>query len=143
MITSLLAFSTVAMAKKNAIVKRLPSVETLGSTSAICSDKTGTLTMNQMTARLLVLAGARYKVTGQGYGIEGNIVHVAGRDVAELDSVLLPMVLCSDATVQDGKCVGDPDEAALVVLAAKHGIDAEATRVTHVSQPYPLIRSTS
>src|SRR5512139_3826314 len=128
MITALLAFSTVAMAKKNAIVKRLPSVETLGSTSAICSDKTGTLTMNQMTARLLILAGARYKVTGQGYGIEGNIEHVAGRAVADLDSVLLPMVLCSDATLHDGKCVGDPDEGALVVLAAKHGIGAEATR---------------
>lgn len=128
MITALLSLSTVTMAKKNAIVKRLPSVETLGSTSAICSDKTGTLTMNQMTARLLVLAGARYKVTGQGYDLDGYIEHIAGRDVADLDSVLLPMVLCSDATVHDGKCVGDPDEAALVVLAAKQGIGAEATR---------------
>lgn len=128
MITAILSLSTVVMAKKNAIIKRLPSVETLGSTSAICSDKTGTLTMNQMTSRLLVLAGVRYKVTGQGYSIEGNIERVAGRDVVDLDSVLLPMVLCSEATVHDGKCVGDPDEAALVVLAAKNGIGAEVTR---------------
>ncbi len=130
-ITTILSVGTVAMAKRNAIIKHLPSVETLGSTSAICSDKTGTLTMNQMTVRTLFLAGARYSVTGQGYEIEGKIQHVAGQEGADLDSVLLPMVLCSDATIHDGKCVGDPDEGALVVLAAKQGIDAEATRASY------------
>lgn len=127
-VTSILSIGTVAMAREKAIVKHLPSVETLGSTSAVCSDKTGTLTMNQMTVRDLVLPGARYSVTGQGYYTEGKIQRVAGRGDIELDPVLLPMVLCSDATVHDGKCVGDPNEGALVVLAAKGGIDADATR---------------
>jgi len=127
-VTSILSIGTVAMAREKAIVKHLPSVETLGSTSAVCSDKTGTLTMNQMTVRDLVLPGARYSVTGQGYYTEGRIQRVAGRGDVEMDPVLMPMVLCSDATVHDGKCVGDPNEGALVVLAAKGGIDAEATR---------------
>lgn len=127
-VTSILSIGTVAMAKRQAIIKHLPSVETLGSTSAICSDKTGTLTMNQMTVRQLIVSGARYTVTGHGYGTEGKISRAAGREDADLDSVLMPMVLCSDATVHDDRCVGDPNEGALVVLAAKHGIDAEDTR---------------
>lgn len=128
-VTSILSIGTVAMAKKNAIIKHLPSVETLGSTSAICSDKTGTLTMNQMTVKTLVLPGARFSVTGQGYNTQGRIKRVAGEGDTALDPVLLPMVLCSDATVHDNKCVGDPNEGALVVLAAKGGIGAEETRV--------------
>ena len=63
----MLSLGTQALAAKGAIVKRLRSVETLGSTSAICSDKTGTLTLNQMTARQLVVAGRRYNVEGEGY----------------------------------------------------------------------------
>jgi len=127
-VTAILSIGTVVMAKKNAIIKTLPSVETLGSTSAICSDKTGTLTMNQMTVRQLALDGACYGVTGQGYNIEGTIQRVAGMGQLSLDPVLLPMVLCSDANIKDGKCVGDPNEGALVALAAKGGINAEATR---------------
>lgn len=127
-VTSILSIGTVAMARKNAIIKHLPSVETLGSTSAICSDKTGTLTMNQMTVRALILPGARFNVTGHGYFTKGKIQHIAGHGDVDLEPVLLPMILCSDATVHDGKCVGDPNEGALVVLAAKQGIDAEATR---------------
>ena len=130
-VTAILSVGTVSMARRNAIIKRLPSVETLGSTSAICSDKTGTLTMNQMTVRTLVLPGARYGVTGHGYSTEGQIQRIAGTGDASLDPVLLPMVLCSDATVQDGRCVGDPNEGALVVLAAKHGIDTEETRARY------------
>lgn len=130
-VTSVLSFGTVAMAKKNAIIKHLPSVETLGSTSAICSDKTGTLTMNQMTVRELVLPGARYTVTGHGYSTEGDIKRVGGSEEVDLESVLVPMVLCSDATIQEDRCVGDPNEGALVVLAAKDGIDAEETRSGH------------
>ncbi|RJP34054.1 MAG: HAD family hydrolase [Actinobacteria bacterium] len=127
-VTSILSIGTVAMARRKAIIKHLPSVETLGSTSAICSDKTGTLTMNQMTVRTLILPGARYNVTGHGYSTDGDIQRIAGQGDVDLEPVLLPMVLCSDATVHDGKCVGDPNEGALVVLAAKQGIDAEATR---------------
>ncbi len=127
-VTTILSMGTVAMAGMNAIVKSLPAAETLGSTSAICTDKTGTLTMNQMTVRRLLLPGIRYNVTGQGYGLEGAIQRVAGVAESDLDTVLLPMVLCSDATIKDGKCVGDPNEGALVVLAAKGGIGADETR---------------
>src|SRR6185503_12354936 len=77
-VTMLLSMGTRQLAAKGAIVKRLKSVETLGSTSAICSDKTGTLTLNQMTARQLVLAGRRYSVDGEGYSTEGKILRVGG-----------------------------------------------------------------
>ena len=77
-VTTVLSLGTQALAAKGAIVKRLRSVETLGSTSAICSDKTGTLTLNQMTARQLVVAGRRYSIEGEGYSTNGKILHVAG-----------------------------------------------------------------
>ena len=131
-VTTMLSLGTQALAAKGAIVKRLRSVETLGSTSAICSDKTGTLTLNQMTARQLVVAGRRYSVDGQGYSTEGKILRVAGDadSDTDLDPFLLPMALANDASVHDGEIVGDPTEAALVVLAAKGGIDVDETRRT-------------
>jgi Ca2+-transporting ATPase len=103
----------------------------LGSTSAINSDKTGTLTLNQMTAVSLALPQRRYRVSGSGYATEGHISRVAGETEIPLDSFLLPMVLASDAVVTNGDLVGDPTEGALVVLAAKGGIDPEATRRTY------------
>src|SRR5262249_22710155 len=112
----------------NAIVKRLRSTETLGSTSAINSDKTGTLTLNQMTAVELTIPGQRYTVSGTGYGIDGAIMHVGGEPDIPLEPFLLPMILASDAVVSDGELIGDPTEGALVVLAEKGGLDAEATR---------------
>ena len=127
-VTSMLSLGTRALAAKGAIVKRLRSVETLGSTSAICSDKTGTLTLNQMTARQLVLVGRRYSVDGEGYSTVGRILRVAGETDTLLDPFLLPMALANDAAVRDGEIVGDPTEAALVVLAAKGGIDVDGTR---------------
>ena len=78
-VTTVLSLGTQALAAKGAIVKRLRSVETLGSTSAICSDKTGTLTLNQMTARQLVMVGRRYSIEGEGYSTEGAIKRVGGR----------------------------------------------------------------
>jgi len=117
-----------ALAAKGAIVKRLRSVETLGSTSAICSDKTGTLTLNQMTARELVVVGRRYAVEGEGYSTEGRIQRVAGETDTALDPFLLPMALANDAAVREGEIVGDPTEAALVVLADRGGLDVEETR---------------
>jgi Ca2+-transporting ATPase len=127
-VTTMLSLGTQALAAKGAIVKRLRSVETLGSTSAICSDKTGTLTLNQMTARELVVVGRRYSVEGEGYSKQGKILRIAGETDTALDPFLLPMALANDAAVRDGEIVGDPTEAALVVLAAKGGLDVDETR---------------
>ena len=81
-----------------------------------------------MTARELVVAGRRYAVEGEGYSTEGRILRVAGDADASLDPFLLPMALANDAAVRDGEIVGDPTEAALVVLAEKGGLDVDETR---------------
>jgi Ca2+-transporting ATPase len=127
-VTTVLSLGTQALAAKGAIVKRLRSVETLGSTSAICSDKTGTLTLNQMTARQLVVAGRRYSIDGEGYSTNGKILRTWGDADTSLEPFLMPMALANDAAVHDGEIVGDPTEAALVVLAAKGGLDPDETR---------------
>jgi Ca2+-transporting ATPase len=127
-VTTILSNGTQILAKAGAIVKRLRSVETLGSTSAINSDKTGTLTLNQMTAVQMTVAGSRYNISGSGYHTTGQITHVAGEGGVPLDRYLLPMALCADAVVRDGDLVGDPTEGALVVLAAKGGVDPALTR---------------
>ncbi|WP_116949101.1 cation-translocating P-type ATPase [Jiangella endophytica] len=129
-VTMLLSMGTQQLAGKGAIVKRLRSVETLGSTSAICSDKTGTLTLNQMTARALIVAGRRFDVDGEGYSTQGRIMRVAGSGDGSLEPFLLPMALANDAVIRDGACIGDPTEGALVVLAEKGGLDVEETRRT-------------
>jgi Ca2+-transporting ATPase len=133
-VTLILAHGATEMAAHNAIIKRLPAVETLGSTSAICSDKTGTLTLNQMTARELIIAEHQFSVNGKGYGTDGEIRHIGGTGDISLDPALLPMALCSDAVVENGELVGDPTEGALVVLAQKGGLMVRATR-----QAYPRI----
>ena len=121
-VTTLYSMGTRALAEQDAIVKRLPSVETLGSVSAICSDKTGTLTLNKMTAREFTIPGQnRYKVTGEGYSTQGQLLH-AGETTIDLDEVLLPMALCADARLDGEALIGDPTEGALIVLAAKGGI---------------------
>jgi P-type Ca2+ transporter type 2C len=156
-VTTLYSMGTQVLAGQNAIVKRLPSVETLGSVSAICSDKTGTLTLNKMTAREFSVPGLnRYRVTGEGYstkgelehsnvppqpwqkgspayGTDGQILHGGGPKV-DLDPIMLPMALCADARLDGENLIGDPTEGALIVLAAKGGIDAEIAR-----QQYPRV----
>jgi Ca2+-transporting ATPase len=128
-VTTILSYGTQVLAKAGAIVKRLRSTETLGSTSAINSDKTGTLTLNQMTAVEMALWGRRYTISGSGYLPNGQIKRVAGDTDVPLDAFLLPMVLASDAVATDeGEMIGDPTEGALVVLAEKGGIDPAATR---------------
>src|SRR6478752_521069 len=127
-VTALLSMGTREIARRNAIVKRLPAVETLGSTSAICSDKTGTLTLNKMTAREIVIPGQnRYTVSGEGYSTVGEISHVGGQRY-DLDPYLLPMVLCADAVLDGEALIGDPTEGALIVLGAKGGLDILETR---------------
>src|SRR6185436_6127199 len=127
-VTALLSIGTREIAKRNAIVKRLPAVETLGSTSAICSDKTGTLTLNKMTARELAIPGQnRFTISGEGYSTQGEIRHVGGSRF-DLDPYLLPMVLCADAVLDGESLIGDPTEGALIVLGAKGGLDVEETR---------------
>jgi Ca2+-transporting ATPase len=133
-VTTILSYGTQMLAKANAIMKRLRSTETLGSTSAINSDKTGTLTLNQMTAVELTIPGRRYTISGGGYSTEGTIKHSFGPPEVPLEQFLLPMALCADAVVKDGELVGDPTEGALVVLAEKGGLDAVATR-----QEYPRV----
>jgi Ca2+-transporting ATPase len=133
-VTTILAYGTQALAKVGAIMKRLQSTETLGSTSAINSDKTGTLTLNEMTAVEMVVVGRRYSIEGTGYSSQGQITHVAGQGDIPLDPFLLPMVLASDAVMDQGDLIGDPTEGALVALAAKGGVDAVSTR-----QAYPRV----
>src|SRR4051794_11997725 len=127
-VTAILSMGTTTLAASGAIVKRLRSVETLGSTSAINSDKTGTLTLNQMTAVQMAVVGSRYSISGEGYSTDGKITRVGGESTASLDPLLLPMALCADAEIRDGGLVGDPTEGALVVLAAKGGVDPTLTR---------------
>ncbi len=122
-----LSLGSVELAKKKAIVKDLPSVETLGFTSAINSDKTGTLTMNQMTAVEVVDPTEHYAITGTGYSLEGTISHPAGKSNT-IEAAILPYVVASDATLVDGKVVGDPTEGALLVLAHKAHVYIDATR---------------
>ncbi len=127
-VTAILSKGSQTLAGAGAIMKRLRSVETLGSTSALNSDKTGTLTLNQMTAVQMAVVGRRYAVTGNGYSTTGTITHAAGQPDVPLEQYLLPMALCADAEVRDGSLVGDPTEGALVVLAAKGGVDPTLTR---------------
>jgi Ca2+-transporting ATPase len=128
-VQAMLSYGARQLAEAKAVVKNLTDVETLGSTSAINTDKTGTLTLNEMMARHLYFQGEWYKVEGEGYSKSGAILGVAGSPPPDVTRLSYGLVLCSDATVaDDGTVVGDPTEAALVVLAAKVGVDAEETR---------------
>jgi len=122
----ILSLGSVELASRNAIVKDLPSVETLGFTSAINSDKTGTLTMNQMTAVEVLDLTDRFTVTGVGYGLEGTVHHSAG-SADTIEGAVLPYVVANDAKLVDGKVVGDPTEGALLVLGYKAGLDIDGT----------------
>jgi Ca2+-transporting ATPase len=126
----ILSLGAKDLAEHGAVLKDLASVETLGSTSAINSDKTGTLTMNQMTAIEVLDPTDRYKISGSGYELEGSVHHAAG-STDTIDGAILPYVVANDAQLVDGKVVGDPTEGALLVLAYKAGLDIEATRERH------------
>lgn len=158
-ITTLYSMGTRVLAEQGAIVKRLPSVETLGSVSAICSDKTGTLTLNKMTAVEFSIPGQnRYRVSGEGYGTTGELqltrgiaagqpwqkstpayttegqIKSAGGPTIDLTQVMLGMALCADARLDGEALIGDPTEGALIVLAEKGGVSVEDAR-----QMYPRV----
>ncbi|GGU50500.1 HAD-IC family P-type ATPase [Lentzea flava] len=125
-VTVTLAIGVARMARRNAIIRRLPAVETLGSTTVICTDKTGTLTANAMTVNAVVVGGVRYDVSGIGYAPTGTFTPSANAAVRDC---LLAGLACNDARIveDDGRWqpVGDPTEAALVVAARKAGLSAE------------------
>ncbi|CAM3911343.1 cation-transporting P-type ATPase [Vreelandella rituensis] len=144
-----LALGVQSMAKRNAIIRRLPAVETLGSISTIFSDKTGTLTRNQMTAQAIWLGDQEYRIDGVGFAPEGKLrtAHDGESGEAidlgkhpELEFFLKVGVLCNDADFAQDKetnryhILGDPTEGALVVAAAKAGIDHHALRKAHERQ---------
>lgn len=129
-ITITLAIGVSRMAKRNAIIRKLPAVETLGSTTVICSDKTGTLTQNQMTVQAIYAGGEYFTVSGSGYIPKGDI-HLNGKTVqTDFPPVLLEILkaglLCNDARlIQESgqwRIEGDPTEAALLVVARKAGL---------------------
>ncbi len=129
-VTIALSIGVQRMAKRKAIIRKLPAVETLGSTTVICTDKTGTLTRNEMTVRELWTSSHHLQLTGEGYSVSG--VFMANNEEvkelpADIELLLKDAVLCSDSNIQkEGgyySITGDPTEAALVVAAAKAGID--------------------
>ncbi|ATP18362.1 HAD-IC family P-type ATPase [Sphingobium yanoikuyae] len=141
-ITITLAIGVQRMAARQAVIRRLPAVETLGATSVICTDKTGTLTRNEMTVRHLLLPGGDLHVSGSGYAPTGAISVAEGGDDAEALADAVPILrcglLCNDALLRqadDGWTVqGDPMEGALVALAMKAGLSAD-----HVRDEWPRI----
>jgi Ca2+-transporting ATPase len=128
-VTVTLAVGMSHLAKRHAVVRRLHAVETLGSTSVICTDKTGTLTLNQMTVRTVVRDHEELAVEGQGYSTEGRITTAdVDRGVPPLYQLGAVVTLCNDAVIRDGVCIGDPTEGALVVFGAKAGIGTDGAR---------------
>lgn len=130
-----LAIGVSKMAKQNAIIKRLASVETLGCTNIICSDKTGTLTLNEMTARRLIIQMKEHVITGEGYAPDGNVERHPTDAPFAMHAALLSMALCSDAVIrledEQWNLIGDPTEGALIVLATKGGLDVPTMRTTY------------
>jgi cation-transporting ATPase F len=137
-LTVTLAIGVSRMARRQAIIRKLPAVETLGSVTTICSDKTGTLTQNQMTVRIIAAAGVNYHVEGAGYEPAGEIIQL-DEEGEQLSPVAVPSgalveclkagLLCNDSfLVKEGniwEAQGDPTEVALIVAARKAGLDAE------------------
>jgi Ca2+-transporting ATPase len=140
--TITLALGMQRMAKKGAVVRKLLAVETLGAASIICTDKTGTLTQNEMTVRFVYASYRRYRVSGEGYDPRGHLLGeneapLDGKLPATLDYLLATAALCTNAKLDvDGdthrwKVIGDPTEGALLTLAAKGGRAKESMAVSH------------
>ena len=140
--TITLALGMQRMARRGAIVRKLPAVETLGSATVIASDKTGTLTQNEMTVRVVHAGGKRYTVTGEGYDPTGDLLYEGA--VVDLDKLPAPLsytlataALCNNAhldqdlTTKSWRIVGDPTEGALLALAAKGNLARESVAPSH------------
>ena len=132
-VTVALALGVMRMSRRRALVRKLPAVETLGSTNVICTDKTGTLTVGEMTVRVLYVAGQTFEITGEGYGPDGE-VSVAGRAADERQTKLLRelannLIGCNNAhlALEAGqwKVVGDPTEGAMLSAGHKVGVTEE------------------
>lgn len=133
-LTIILAIGVQGMARRNAIVRRLPAIETLGSVSVICSDKTGTFTRNEMTVVSIVTAKRLFTVSGVGYiprggfSLDGHVAEV--KDYPPLKEMTRAALLCSDASLHEVESQwiieGDPMEGALLVVACKTGLDLDA-----------------
>ncbi|MFC1893807.1 cation-translocating P-type ATPase [Chloroflexota bacterium] len=132
-ITVALSNGVARLAKKNAVIKKLSSVETLGSTNVICTDKTGTLTKNEMTVKYIWFDGSQYEVSGVGYEPEGCILDSNGKDLAEKDIQKMEIMLDTATMASNAKIhepdkdhpgwypIGDPTEAALITVSTKLG----------------------
>ncbi|MBK7136597.1 MAG: cation-transporting P-type ATPase [Rhodocyclales bacterium] len=141
-LTVTLAIGVQRMARRHAIVRRLPAVETLGSVTVICSDKTGTLTKNEMTVQRVVTAGRVFEVDGAGYAPHGGFsvdgAQLAPQDAPELADIARAALFCNDAVLHEAggawKLEGDPTEGALLTLALKAGLDRH-----HESESLPRV----
>ncbi|MEI7893443.1 MAG: cation-translocating P-type ATPase [Myxococcales bacterium] len=137
--TITLALGVQRMAKRGAIIRKLAAVETLGAATVICTDKTGTLTQNEMTVREVFVGGSSYRVTGVGYEPKGELIDAEGVVVVEpkpaLRRLVSTMALCNNATLEEfhggWRVVGDPTEGALLTLAAKVGLPRESIVLSH------------
>jgi magnesium-transporting ATPase (P-type) len=141
-ITITMAIGVQRMARRNAIIRRLPAVETLGSVTVICSDKTGTLTRNEMTVTSIITAEERYQVQGAGYDPQGRFTRHGQEISPEDDALLIELaragLLCNDGSLvqQDGqwRVQGNPTEGALITLGMKAGQD-----IALISREYPRV----
>ena len=145
-VTIVLAMGVTKMSQRRAVVRRLPAVETLGTVTVICSDKTGTLTKNEMTVTRLYTDGQNFEVTGVGYEPEGEFIDDQGKVIEPLSNknlmfMLMGGLLCTDAEMQKAndswRVIGDPTEGALVVAAAKTGLrktelESESPRLAEI-----------
>jgi len=122
-----LSIGSQRMVKRNALIRKLPSVETLGSTTVICSDKTGTLTKNEMTVKKIYGNNKIIDVTGSGYAKKGEFLHKNKKiNAKEIELLLKAGSLNNNSSLTDGKVIGDPTEAALIVSAEKAGMSKES-----------------
>lgn len=132
-VTVVLAVGMQRMISRHAIMKKLSAVETLGSTTVICTDKTGTLTQNKMTVLKIYDGFEIWDVSGTGYGFEGEVIN-GNKSIEEIDMLIKSMVLANDAEIVDGGVIGDPTEGSLIVAGAKAGYTKE-----ELNEKYPRL----